>query len=154
VHNVIYSLVELEKPLSALRMLRSAAQLYRSVATPRGKTLARWLEARAVCAAGHPEEAAQLLSEVSSQLADLGAGYDLAMAQLHLALAYRQSHRLKELRATCRKVAVLASSLGIEDARLGALRLQSDALPDAEDIKRMIAVLRSTSPRRLVTTST
>jgi tetratricopeptide (TPR) repeat protein len=125
VHNVVYAMVELGENGRALAMLADAAPLYRALAAPRERTLARWLEARAHRGAGDPLRAAGLLRRVCDELAELDLGYELVMCQLHLALACRDAGLWTQLRSTCREAAPLASALGIEDACLAAWRLDS-----------------------------
>jgi tetratricopeptide (TPR) repeat protein len=147
-HNRIYALVEMDRFHQALQLLAAGASTYRTLGTPRERTLATWLEARCRFGCGEYVRSAEMLERVCAELAEQELGYEYVTAGLQLALAYHGAGWSTATRSLCSDLVPLAETVGVDDAALLALRIAVDAdNVTAAALERLLGVVRG-APRQ------
>jgi transcriptional regulator with XRE-family HTH domain len=144
--HLIEIFLQLGRIADAERTLAEAKVL----AAPLGKALdeirLRWLEGRLAAAAGRPEEAVAILSEVRAELAARRIAYDTALVTLELAVLLAEQGRTVEVKALAEETAEVFKAQRVARERFAALQLFVDAARQealtAELARRLLLDLR------------
>lgn len=126
-HNLILFLCEAGLYREAKESLQEHRELYRD--HPDLYTQARlvWVEGKIALGLGRQGEAERLFSAVRQDFMDQGNGYDAAMVSLDLALVYRKTGRIAELKILAEEMHVVFASEDLHRETLAALRLFEEA---------------------------
>jgi hypothetical protein len=128
-------------------MVQEVALLSRDLGNGLDLVRLRWAEARIARATGRIEEATRLLTEVRSNFAGQGMGYDTALVSLELALLHAEAGRTEEVEAIAHDIISIFEAQDVHREALAAITVSVRAADaktaDAALVRKVAEYLHS-----------